>query len=182
MFSLQAHPDSPSPDISIAAEAARTNDGMFVIRYVVDGAVDQIAVSQWVPYASRQNELWMHSCFEAFVAAEGTANYLEFNFSPSTGWAAYRFSSYRHGGGDLDMPAPYFDVERPSGRLEVTVALDVTDVPDAPIDADWRLGLSAVIETMNGNKSYWALAHPPGAPDFHHPACFAARLPAPERP
>lgn len=44
------------------------------------------------------------------------------------------------------------------------------------------LGLSAVIEEMGGTKSYWALAHPPGAPDFHHPTCFAATLPAPDQP
>jgi hypothetical protein len=29
--------------------------------------------------------------------------------------------------------------------------------------------------------SYWALAHPEAAPDFHAPACFAATL-APPRP
>jgi hypothetical protein len=31
-----------------------------------------------------------------------------------------------------------------------------------------RLGLSALIEDSDGGKSFWALAHPPGAPDFHH--------------
>jgi hypothetical protein len=36
----------------------------------------------------------------------------------------------------------------------------------------WRLGLSAVIEETSGHKSYWALAHPPGRPDFHHSDCF----------
>jgi len=28
-------------------------------------------------------------------------------------------------------------------------------------------------------KSYWALAHPPGAPDFHDPSCFTATLAPP---
>src|SRR3546814_3736372 len=32
-----------------------------------------------------------------------------------------------------------------------------------------KLALSAVIEELDGTKSYWALAHPPGKPDFHHP-------------
>jgi hypothetical protein len=35
-----------------------------------------------------------------------------------------------------------------------------------------------VIEETNGRKSYWALAHPPGKPDFHHSDCFALGLPA----
>jgi hypothetical protein len=46
---------------------------------------------------------------------------------------------------------------------------------------DWELGISAVIETRDRQKSYWALAHPPGKPDFHHADCFAATLPAPEK-
>ena len=45
--------------------------------------------------------------------------------------------------------------------------------------APWRIGLSAVIEERHGRKSYWALAHPPGKPDFHHDDCFAIELPAP---
>ena len=54
-------------------------------------------------------------------------------------------------------------------QVGVTVPLD---------QGPWRLGLSAVLEAKDGTKSYWALAHPPGdQPDFHHPDCFAARLP-----
>jgi hypothetical protein len=37
-----------------------------------------------------------------------------------------------------------------------------------------------VIEAADGGKSYWALAHPPGRPDFHHAAGFAAHLPSDE--
>ncbi|MEO7634103.1 MAG: hypothetical protein ABIS38_00470 [Sphingomicrobium sp.] len=46
----------------------------------------------------------------------------------------------------------------------------------------WDIGLSAVIEEQDGAKSYWALAHGPGPPDFHNRACFAHCLPpfAPE--
>ena len=36
-----------------------------------------------------------------------------------------------------------------------------------------------VIEEINGRKSYWALKHPAGKPDFHHPDCFALELPPP---
>ena len=46
-----------------------------------------------------------------------------------------------------------------------------------PSDENWDLGLSAVLEERDGTKSYWALAHPSGKPDFHHPDCFIARLP-----
>jgi hypothetical protein len=39
-----------------------------------------------------------------------------------------------------------------------------------------RLGLSAVIEDDNGSLSYWALKHPSGKPDFHHPDAFALEI------
>ncbi len=38
------------------------------------------------------------------------------------------------------------------------------------------VSLAAVIEEDQGPISYWALAHPPGDPNFHHPDCFVARL------
>jgi hypothetical protein len=36
--------------------------------------------------------------------------------------------------------------------------------------------LAAVIEDENGGLSYWALRHPPGKPDFHHPNAFAMTI------
>ena len=42
---------------------------------------------------------------------------------------------------------------------------------------EWEIGLSAVIEEIDGTKSYWALAHGKGPPDFHNSACFDYRLP-----
>jgi hypothetical protein len=44
---------------------------------------------------------------------------------------------------------------------------------ELPRAEKWHLGLSAVIEEHNGRKSYWALAHRPGKPDFHHSDCFS---------
>jgi hypothetical protein len=58
----------------------------------------------------------------------------------------------------------------------------ISDTSDIAFAADCTVGISAVIEEQDGTKSYWALAHPPGAPDFHHPTCFAATLPAPSKP
>jgi hypothetical protein len=42
----------------------------------------------------------------------------------------------------------------------------------------WQIGLTAVIETATGEKSYWALHHPAEKPDFHHRGGFALSLPA----
>jgi hypothetical protein len=39
-----------------------------------------------------------------------------------------------------------------------------------------QLALSAVIEDDRGTLSYWALKHPSGKPDFHHPEAFALEV------
>jgi hypothetical protein len=39
-----------------------------------------------------------------------------------------------------------------------------------------------VIEETSGGKSYWALAHPPGKPDFHHADGFVYELPVVSSP
>jgi hypothetical protein len=47
---------------------------------------------------------------------------------------------------------------------------------DLPSGAARQLGVAAMIEETNGRRSYWALAHPPGKPDFHHADCFAHKF------
>ena len=49
------------------------------------------------------------------------------------------------------------------------VLLDTAALPPRP----WRVGMSAILEEEDGTISYWALAHPPGRPDFHHPDCLS---------
>ncbi len=63
-------------------------------------------------------------------------------------------------------------------RLEMHI---LWELPASFVDEDWTLALSTVIEATDGTKSYWALAHAPGPPDFHNPDCFTATLPAPTR-
>jgi hypothetical protein len=60
--------------------------------------------------------------------------------------------------------------------LHATLSLD--GLSALPRDVGWRLGLAAITEDTRGGKSYWALAHPSGKPDFHHFDCFAHELSA----
>jgi hypothetical protein len=116
-------------------------------------------------------DLWETTCFEAFLRAGDADSYREWNFAPSGEWAAYDFSSYREGRADAEVADPYVRVEDNLTwwALGATIAVDA--------EVSWKLGLSAILEEKNGTKSYWALAHPEGdKPDFHDPACFAARL------
>jgi hypothetical protein len=59
-----------------------------------------------------------------------------------------------------------------SGSVEIAAAFDLAFALREP----WRLGVSAVIEESDGAKSYWALKHAPGKPDFHHADSFAYEL------
>jgi hypothetical protein len=130
----------------------------------------------------RGQRLWEHTCFEAFVSVKGSSAYYEFNFSPSGEWAAYAFRGYRR--------AAALGDEKLSPGITVSVAEDGLEL-DAVIHLDrlsgieprevLRLGLCAVIEENNGSLSYWALKHPPGKPDFHHPDAFALEIPPPAK-
>ena len=167
---LIQHPDSHSPLRAITAGIERGPSGLLRLTYHAIGLLDQVKVPPPRP-AARGQDLWKHTCFEAFVLAE--AGYYEFNFSPSSEWAAYRFDDYRAGMRDATAePSIEWSCDDKAATLSVTLPL--------PPDLTGPLGLTAVIEGMAGNRSFWALAHPPGAPDFHHAACFAASLPPAE--
>ncbi len=168
IFFLRRHPDSPSPVTRIAVEVARAGaDGLRLV-YWIGGDLNSVVIPK-PRHAARGDGLWRHSCCEAFLGAG--QGYYEFNFAPSSQWAAYRFDGHRAGMRDAETvpPAIAWDRDGDAGKLTATLRL--------PPDAAGPLGLSAIIEDVNGNRSFWALAHPPGDPDFHHAACFAAQVP-----
>lgn len=55
-------------------------------------------------------------------------------------------------------------------------------LPRAILEGAVCAGLTAVIEEAGGHKSYWALAHASGQPDFHKRSCFTLQLAAAEAP
>jgi hypothetical protein len=171
---LICHPETPSDAVHrIAARIRRTEDSL-AVRYAVEGDLDRLRVP--APGAPRVgSRLWEHMCCEIFISRKGQPGYRELNLSPSGEWAEYAFDSYR-------QPQSAPSVGQPP---QVTVRRDVTDrlELDAVIGlaasergAALSLALSAVIEDSEGALSYWALRHPPGKPDFHHPQAFALEL------
>lgn len=180
---LKLHPESRCRAATkIEVEAARPAPGSLVLRYVVTGRIADLRLPP-AAAAARADELWRHSCFEAFVRAPPGAAYTELNFSPSMQWAAYRFDDTRSGMSVArEIAAPRVEVRSKAACYELRAALALDRVPDLAGDGAWRLGLSAVLEEAGGRKSYWALAHPPGEPDFHHSDCFELQLPAAWRP
>jgi len=172
--SLRLHPDSLYlAAAQVEVEVARPRAGSLLLSYVVTGKIGDLRLPP-VTAGARTDELWRHTCFEAFVRPLPGEAYYEFNFAPSTQWAAYRFDGYRSGMRvATEISALRIDVQAAPERYTLQAVLDLSRLQ---LEARWRLGLAAVIEETSGRQSYWALAHPPGKPDFHHSDCFACEF------
>jgi hypothetical protein len=174
---LIRHPASPCDAVrTIAAEANRPAPGRLALSYELAADPAGLLVPQ--PAApARTDELWKHTCLEAFVRAPGAEAYLELNLAPSGQWAGYRFNGYRAGMTAADeVGDPHIAWTRTADGFELAAEIDLSRVALLPADGPWRLSLTAVIEEANGRTSYWALAHPPGRPDFHHSDGFVLDL------
>jgi hypothetical protein len=173
LFLLKPHPDSPpSPAVQIEVAIAQ-HAGSLHLSYILSGRMSEIRIPP-VTAPGRGTKLWQHTCFEAFVRAASGGEYYEFNFSPSTEWAAYRFSSYRAGIQDAaEVVASPIEVQAAHDRFTLNTVVQLGALSSLSRQVSWRLGLSAVVEDTSGRRSYWALAHPPGKPDFHHADCLA---------
>ena len=167
---LAPHPDTPCAWVSrIETLVARPVPEIMELTYRVHGDLGELALAEPVA-AKRASNLWEHTCFEAFVRDPVGEGYCEFNFSPSTEWAAYRFACYRTGMRNAPTNAPKITTRMDQDCYEMRVELP------APRQQNALVALSAVIEGKDGAKSYWALTHPSDKPDFHHPDGFALEL------
>jgi hypothetical protein len=162
---LRCHPASPRTAVSaIEVSASRTADGALALSYRLHGDPGAISIPGPVLPAAADG-LWQHTCLEAFVAATDDAGYREFNFSPAGLWANYRFTACRERDLDFVPPAaPRIAFQRYADgfKLEATLGPELL-----PASRTLNIGLTAVIETRDGGRSYWALAHCAAQPDFH---------------
>ena len=172
---LIPHPDSRPAAVRFVTVQLFPETRGLRLTYIVEADPPHLVLpAPQKPY--RADDLWQTTCFELFVRAEGET-YQEFNFSPSSQWAAYSFEAYRRGREPLplDEPPVVRCWEEPFGLLTSVWA-------PVELEAGARLGCSAIIEEPDGPRSYWAVAHPAGEPDFHHPDCFQVELPPPATP
>ena len=177
MLQLICHRDTPAATVtSVEVGIERFADGRLWLRYHVEGQLEALELDEPRP-PERTDNLWQSTCFEAFLRKQGDDGYLEYNFAPSSQWAAYAFDHYRSGGTDYVLKnAPQILLDASEGHFAMETEIH--------FPTNWRgslveVNLTAVIEETDGTKSYWALAHPPGKPDFHHRDCFALQLEAP---
>jgi hypothetical protein len=175
---LIPHPSTPSAHVrAVRVSVDAIGNDRLAFCYEIEGDIDQIELPPQTR-SERADGLWKTTCFEAFLRAPDAAAYIELNFSPSSEWAAYRFDAYREGMTAIPVDPPPRIVCR---RRDETLTADI-DLSLLPFGAAHRgelaLALSAVVKDLRGASSYWALAHPPGKPDFHHADGFALRMTA----
>jgi len=178
LVELLCHSAVPAPDgMRLHVRFARSPDNVLGLSYTIDGRMDRIRVPE-PGAAAEADELWKHTCFEAFLGLDGAAAYHEFNFAPSGAWSIYRFSAYRDGVTAVTPAhAPQIAVHREAGRLQLETAVALAEIVGAAADVRLRLALAAVVEKVDGTLSYWALRHATAKPDFHHRENFAITLP-----
>ena len=150
------------PVRAITAAIHPTPDGCEA-EFRLEGRVSAIVVP---PAASpeRRDNLWLTTCFEIFWQPLGGTAYREFNLSPSGRWAAYDFDFFREGMRD----APVGGIAMACCHDDSGLVLRASIAADLPLPA--QVALNAVVEHRDGGKQYWALAFPPGKPEFHSEA------------
>jgi len=150
------------PVRAVTASVIATGQGCDA-EFRLDGAMAGITVPPAATPGRRDN-LWQTTCFEIFWQPLGETHYREFNFSPSGQWAAYDFDSFREGMRD----APVHGIALACSHDDGGLVLRASIAADLPVPA--QVALNAVVEHADGTKQYWALAFPPGKPEFHSEA------------
>ena len=175
---LLIHPATQDQAVRRIAVSIARDAGTLALTYRIEGDIAALRLPAQAE-ALRTDSLWQHSCFEAFLKADGSDSYYEFNFAPSGAWAAYRFAARRQ---DRELPAlapPSIECRRDAGTFAMNVSQPLAALPELDGAPTIEAGLAAVVETARGLLSYWALAHGAREPDFHDPATFLCRLGAP---
>lgn len=172
---LSPHPSHDRwPDCSVSV-AVGLQDNRLELNYALTGALDRIAVPD--PQPSRRGQcLWEHTCFEVFFGVRQAPEYYELNFSPSSEWDGFAFSRYRKESAQpLDIAPSQVTISRLPNRLQCHVQFCL---PGDLIEnaASLEVGLSTVLQDLEGHYTYWALAHPSAEPDFHDRKAFTASV------
>lgn len=154
------------PNIGITGEIIRS-ENKFLLRYEVSGQVSQILLSAKSSSPSRTDDLWKATCFEFFIAIPNQPEYWEFNMSPSGDWNVYKMDAYRRVGfrEEIAFTELPFIFRTPENELSLDISVDLSPIiqPQQKV----QIGITAIIQTKDGNETYWALAHPGPQADFH---------------
>jgi len=174
-FSLLPFPAPRTPNISVTGLISLQHN-ILALHYSLAGKTEDVLFPPISPNRSRRAELWNSTCFEFFLAIKDQDPYWEFNMSPSGDWNVYRMDAYRRISfkEEVSFQQLPFEVQSEAGKFHIHTLIDLHPIlrPDQIL----TIGITAVIRTTGGDDSYWALAHPASAPDFHLRESFIIEL------
>lgn len=165
-FSLIPFPAPNIPDISIIGEIALQKN-IVILHYSLEGKIDDILLPLASMNPGRKDELWKKTCFEFFLAIKDQPQYWEFNMSPSGDWNVYHMDAYRRVcfREEMSIQQLQFEVQQEPSCFTLDAVVDLNPIIQQSHSLD--VGITAVIQTADGNETYWALTHPAPLADFH---------------
>lgn len=169
MKTLTLHPDcAAGPIRGVSADIEATDQGCKA-RFRLDGDISKIKVPVHTA-SERMDNLWKTTCFEIFWQPDGGQYYREFNLSPSSRWACYDFDGFRLNSRDAPIHAIAIASSHSDNRLE----LEASIASELPLPA--KVALNAIVEDVDDNIQFWALAFEAGKAEFHSEVCRAIHL------
>ena len=165
-FSLTQFPSADLIDNpKITGKIGRLSNTLFIGYELLD-PMAELMIPALEKMPCRRNSLWEETCFEFFLSGLNADRYWEFNLSPSGNWNVYCFESYRQGMQEEPAFASLpFSIRIHSDSLQISLELALERIiqPEQPLKA----GISAVLKSIDGRTSYWALTHAGTEADFH---------------
>ena len=177
-FSLIPFPAQNIPDITITGKISLQND-LLVLHYSLLGKIGNVLLPAASASPRRKNELWKTTCFEFFLAIKDQPGYWEFNMSPSGDWNVYRMDAYRRAGfrEETSIQRLQLEAKREAGMFVLSAAIDLNPIFQHGFASQLlEAGITAIIQTKDGDETYWALAHPAPYADFHLRESFTLAL------
>lgn len=136
------------------------------ISYHLKGNLSDIVIPQLSARPSVQDKLWETTCFEFFLKLRGAQKYFEWNLSPSGEWNQFEFDSYRERSKQAHLiQLPKISTSQGQGQFQLDCTVNLSSLKR--ISSSWQIGVTAVLEHSDGERSYWALRHLGDKPDFH---------------
>jgi hypothetical protein len=174
-FSLQQFPTTtPLPDLRITGNIVR-HVNKLAVRYLLLGPMAELSIPEQANTPARKDKLWEETCLEFFLNTRDSDQYWEFNLSPAGHWNVFRFNSYRQGmQEELAYTSLPFIVKKKPDALHLSLEFDLSKI--IPAGRPMRVAISAVIKSLEGKVSSWALTHPSSQADFHHRESFVIEL------
>jgi hypothetical protein len=176
-FSLEPCPEEGlAQQLQITGRVTRCSSRLSVAFQLL-GPLSEVLIPPRAETPARKTRLWERTCFELFLASENSDAYWEFNLSPAGHWNVYRFSGYRQ---SMQEEKAFSSLPFVTLAMGDTLLLKLDlDTDKILTDCNLEAGVSAVIESRDGKRTYWALAHCGPRPDFHLRNCFVIQLPCP---